>query len=88
MGHLVMSEKEHLRKAVLEMVKQGKLTLGQAAKQCEISYRQVKRAYRSYKATGDAGLIHKTRGQKSNRRHPHREEIIMRYKEVQLVQLV
>ena len=31
MGHLVMSEKERLRKAVFEMVKQGKLTLVMAA---------------------------------------------------------
>jgi transposase len=81
MGHLVMSEKERLRKAMLEMVKQGKITLGQAARQCAISYRQAKRAYRSYREKGDAGLVHQARGQKSNRRHPHREEIITRYKE-------
>jgi transposase len=81
MGHLVMSDKERLRKAIFEMVKQGKITLGQAAKQCEISYRQAKRAYRSYKEKGDAGLAHQSRGQQSNRRHRYRDEIIARYKE-------
>jgi len=80
-GHLVMSEKERLRKALMEMVKQGKLLLNQAAIQCGLSYRQAKRVYRSYKEKGDAGLVHQARGQKSNRRHPHREEIIALYKE-------
>jgi len=41
MGHLVMSEKERQRKAIMEMVKQGKLTLNQAASQCELGYRQT-----------------------------------------------
>lgn len=79
-GHLVMSEKERLRKAMMEMVYQGKLKLGQAAKQCGLGYRQAKRVYRKYKEQGDAGLVHQGRGQKSNRQHPHREEIIALYK--------
>jgi hypothetical protein len=45
MGHLVMSEKERLHKAVMEMVKQGKLHLNQAAEQCGLSYRRAKRIY-------------------------------------------
>lgn len=36
MGHLIMSEKERLRKAVFEMVKRGCLTLSKAAQQAEI----------------------------------------------------
>jgi transposase len=81
MGHLVMSEKERSRKALMEMVKQGKLKLKQAATQCGISYRQAKRIYRSYKGKGDAGLVHQSRGRSSNRQHPHRELIISLYKE-------
>lgn len=81
MGHLVMSEKERLRKAIMEMVKRGQLRLGQAAKQCGISVRQAKRVYRAYKEHGDAGLVHQARGQISNRRHPHRNKIITLYKE-------
>lgn len=81
MGNLVMSEKERLRKAVFEMVKQGRLTLVMAAKQCGLSYRQAKRVYKRYKEGGDKFLVHKSRGRESNRRHPHRDKIIARYKE-------
>ena len=81
MGHLVMSEKERLRKAIFEMVKLGHLTLLQAAQQAEISYRQAKRLYKRYKHEGDDGLLNKNRGRISNHRHPYREEILLRYKE-------
>jgi transposase len=80
-GHLLMSEKERLCMAILQMVSRGQITLIQAAEQCKLSYRQIKRVYRRYKAEGDAGLVHQARGQKSNRKHPHREMIIARYKE-------
>lgn len=79
MGVMVMSEQERLRKAIFEMVKQKRLTLKQAAIQCELSYRQVLRIYRRYITQGDAGLTHQSRGQRSNRKHPHREEIITLY---------
>jgi transposase len=81
MGHLVMSDKERSRKALMEMVSQGKLKLNQAATQCGLSYRQAKRVYRSYKEKGDAGLVHQARGQNSNREHPHRAIIIACYKD-------
>jgi len=81
MGHLLMSEKERHYKALMEMVRQGQLKLRQAADQLGISYRQAKRLNQKYKAKGDAGLVHQARGQKSNRRHPHREAIIARYQE-------
>ena len=82
MGHLGMSEKERLRKAVFEMVKQGgHLTLIKAAEQAGLSYRQAKRLYRSYRLEGDVALVHKHRGRQSNRRHPQREEIIAQYRE-------
>ena len=81
MGDLLMSEKERHRKAVMEMVSQGKLSLHQASTQCEISYRQVKRLYKRYRLQGDKGLLHQARGQKSNRSHPSRELILLKYKE-------
>lgn len=74
-------QKERLRKAVFEMVKQGRITLVMAARQAELSYRQAKRLYKRYKREGDAGLVHKHRGRESNRKHPDRDKIIMRYKE-------
>jgi len=81
MGLLLMSNKERLRKATFEMVKQGKLTLVMAANQCDISYRQALRLYKRYKSQGDPGLIHIARGRASNYGHPNREKIIALYKE-------
>lgn len=79
MGVMKMSAKERLRKAVLEMVRQKKLTLVQAALQCDISYRQILRLYKDYLIYGDAGLTHKGRGRPSNRKNPHQETIISLY---------
>jgi transposase len=81
MGVLLMSEKERLRKAIFEMVKQRRITLSQASIQCELSYRQTLRLYAAYLKKGDAGLIHQSRGQRSNRKHPHQDAIISLYKE-------
>ena len=81
MGAILMSEKERLRKAIFEMVDQQKLTLVQAAEQCELSYRQVIRIYDQYKEKGDAGLTYQSRGQRTNRKHPHEAAIIARYRE-------
>jgi len=80
MGHLIMSEKERQLKALLEMVKHGKLSLSTTSTQLNMSYRQIKRIYKRYKQEGDAGLIHKARGRISNRKNPYREVIIRRYK--------
>ena len=81
MGVIKMNAKERLRKAIFEMVKQKKLTLVQAAAQCDISYRQAIRIYEEYKEQGDAGLTHQSRGQRSNRKDPHQVAIIARYVE-------
>ena len=80
MGVLLMNEKERSRKAIFEMVKQRRITLCLASIQCELSYRQTLRIYAEYLVKGDAGLIHQSRGQRSNRKHPHRETIISFYK--------
>jgi hypothetical protein len=77
---LKMSPKEGERKAVFEMVKRGCLTLKQAARQSNLSYRQACRVFKAYLKVGDAGLIHKNRDQQSNRKHPHQENIIKCYK--------
>lgn len=66
MGVLIMSEKERLRKALMEMTAQKQLKLGKAAEQLGVSYRQAKRIYRKYKTEGDVGLGHKGRGRASN----------------------
>jgi transposase len=81
MGLLLMSDKERLRKAVFEMVKQSKITLALAAAQCDLSYRQAIRLYRRYINLGDAGLAHQARGKASNYRHADRAEILFLYRE-------
>jgi hypothetical protein len=58
---LKMSPKERERKAIFEMVKRVCLTLKQAARQSNLSYRQTRRV-----RVDDAGLIHKNRDQQSN----------------------
>ncbi len=58
----IMSEKELRRKAILEGVKEGRITLTLAAKKLELSYRQAQRVYKRYLEEGNGGLIHKSRG--------------------------
>lgn len=64
---LLMSTKERQRKAVMENVKQHQISLVQAAKQLNVSYRQAKRIYKRYRNEGDLGLLHRRRGQSSGR---------------------
>jgi transposase len=63
-----MGQKELLRSKILEMVKQGKMTLKAAVKTMGISYRQGIRLYSKYLQEGDAGLIHGNYGKRSNNR--------------------
>jgi transposase len=67
-GKLTMGQKELVRGKVMEMVKQGQLTLKEAAVRIKVSYRQAKRIYRRYGEGGDAALIHRNQGKVSNRR--------------------
>jgi transposase len=82
-GRLPMGQKELLRAKVLEMVKQGKMTLKAAAGMLRISYRQAIRLYAAYRTEGDAGLIHGNCGKKSNNRTSDgvREKAILAYRE-------
>jgi transposase len=63
-----MSRKERNRLTVLANVKAEAMTLREAAEVLCLSYRQVKRVWRRYKEQGDAGLVHRLRGQPSLRR--------------------
>ena len=65
-----MSRKERERMTILAGVKQGELTLVQAAPLMGLGYRQTKRVWRRYQAQGDAGLVHRSRGRPSRRRKP------------------
>jgi hypothetical protein len=82
-GRLPMGQKELLRSKILEMVKQGKLTLKAATVTMRVSYRQGIRLYAAYRKKGDSGLIHGNCGKKSNRRLPEgiREAALLAYRE-------
>lgn len=67
-GDLVtMSSRERRRFLEMEAVKRGERTLRQAAERLRVSYRQVRRMWRRYEAKGEAGLVHGSRGRRSNR---------------------
>ena len=78
-----MGEKERLRGKVLEMVRQGQMTLKAASVMLRVSYRQTKRLYASYRREGDAGLIHGNCGRQSNNRTPETvvERAVQAYRE-------
>lgn len=79
--HLLMSEKERKRKGVFEVVRNSGWSLMKAAEHLQISYRQCRRSYQRYVAEGDEGLVHRSRGRRSNRRKEGRirQAILNRY---------
>lgn len=65
-----MSSQERKRLTVMVGVQDAELTLVQAAELMAVGYRQSKRIWKRYQADGDAGLVHRLRGQPSARRKP------------------
>ena len=82
-GHLLMSAKERRRKVEFECVRKGRQTIKETAIRLELSYRQCRRAYKRFREEGDAGLVHRRRGQPSNRAKPQalKEAVLLRYQE-------
>lgn len=80
MGVLKMSAKERKRMKTLSQVQEGTLKLMQAAELSGLSYRQTKRVWKRYREEGDKGLIHRGRGQASNRKigNAFREGVLAR----------
>lgn len=64
---LKMSQKERTRLGVMQQVNAEQMPLVTAAPVLGLSYRQVKRIWRRYQQSGDAGLVHAGRGRASNR---------------------
>lgn len=69
-----MSRRELTRVEVMARVQAGTLSLGTAAGMLDLSYRQVKRLWRRYRALGAKGLQHRAVGQRSNRGTPPAEQ--------------
>jgi len=78
-----MSAKERARLKVFARVIKGDLKLKEASEMLGMSYRQAKRQYRRYQDEGDAGLIHRGRGQPSNRGRSagFKRKVVARYQE-------
>lgn len=67
-GHIQMSRKEGARIRIIEQVIAKRIKKTEAAEQLGISYRQVMRIEKRYRAEGIEGLIHKNRGRESERK--------------------
>ena len=67
-GTLAMSRKERERLVELEAVRRGEQSLRAAGQRLGLSYRQVRRVWRRFRAVGEEGLLHRLRGRASNRR--------------------
>lgn len=76
-----MSAKERRRVVMMAGVKAGELNLVEASEVLGLCYRQTKRVWRRYQDGGDAGLVHRLRGQPGKRRKPPalRVKILARY---------
>jgi len=72
-GDIIMNQKEALRVPIMEKLLSKTIKLKQAARELDISVRQVKRLKRVYKRKGITGLIHGNRGKESNRKIPEVE---------------
>ena len=68
---------------VLEEVKKQRLTVAEAAKVLELSYRQAHRIWVRYKGEGDSGLVHQGRGRTPNNAigDELKQKILRRYEE-------
>lgn len=78
-----MSQKERQRAGIMAHVKAEELNLVEAAEVLGLGYRQTKRVWRRYQDQGDAGLVHRLRGQPGQRRKAPelRAKILARYEE-------
>ncbi len=78
-----MSGKERELLKVFADVKKRRLRIKQAAELVALSYRQCRRRYQRYRQEGAAGLVHRGRGQASNRGHGEdiKKAVLARYEE-------
>src|ERR1035437_5765992 len=63
METLTMSRRERDRMTIMVDIKRKELTLVEASQVMDLSYRQTRRVWRRYQTDGDAGLVHRLRGQ-------------------------
>jgi len=73
MGEIRMSNKERRRLGIMARVDAGEITLRDASNILGTSYRHIKRIRSRYRLYGDAGLVHRSRGRRSN--HKYSDEV-------------
>jgi transposase len=74
METIVMSRRERHRLEMFSRVRRGEITLVKASELLGLSYRQAKRCFGRYRKEGDKGLVHRLRGQPSNRQTDARQK--------------
>jgi transposase len=74
METISMSRRERHRLEAFSRVRRGEITLVKASELLGLSYRQAKRCFGRYREEGDKGLIHRLRGQPSNRQGSARQK--------------
>ena len=62
-----MSQRERSRLVMMTRVREKAMSIKEASGALGVSYRQGRRIYKRYMEEGDKGLIHRNRGQPSNR---------------------
>ena len=78
MGDVVgLNGKERLKLMAMGQIEEGQKTLREAAEWLGVSYRQVRRVWRRYRAEGGRGLAHASRGRSSNRGKDERERAVI-----------
>jgi len=82
MEMMEMSTRERRRMTLMARMEEGLLKLRVAAEMMRVTYRQAKRIWRRYRQEGDAGLVRRGRGRRSNRERPaaERERAVALYK--------
>jgi transposase len=82
METLVMSASERRRLIVFSQVKQGAISVAEAARSLGLSERQGRRVWKRYRQKGDRGLIHGLRGRTGNAgREALRAEVVALYRQ-------
>jgi helix-turn-helix protein len=66
---VAMSQRERDRLRILQDVEDGRCSQAKAAQLLKLTVRQVRRLQERWRQQGDAALVHRLRGQPSNRRH-------------------
>jgi molybdenum-dependent DNA-binding transcriptional regulator ModE len=83
MDEIRMSRKERERLEVFGRVKRRELPVVKAAELLGLSCRQARRAYRRWRQDAARGLVHRSRGRRSNRAKPAatRQAVLERYRQ-------